>query len=402
MFFCCIFLLSCSAVKTEKTDNNGDPINKAKLENSKIDKEEIKTDPEKKSNNLDSKNDYKPDLSTEDGIKNYLIGEWIFDKEYISDVVCKMIIDDELKVSLSFHDSYKDEAIGDYSGKVSFERAHVKENEAPDLVSIELTDADYTGGKFFFLHRTIYDGKVVMSWFFEDYGDTVFNFLGYDEFQYAPEEIMFEKEVEFKSDLSPRKNSEFYAVFWGKGADKQSMWIDEVNWTPRGYDEYEIIYSERMTFYENDLPESTLYKVADKSISDILGDDLFPGDVYFVETDNKGNIIEFINPEYKEYLESSFEDYSKSEFNDYDESEIYDLIFEIIENEVEETKEYLNLGMEVLIEDEHVSLDGNDCYQIALGTNHEDYFVREIFYGVNVFTRQVYRYDPFTDIWNEL
>lgn len=402
LFFCSVFLLSCSSIKTKKIDNNLKDNNQNKLENLDISKEEVKENSEKDLNKLGSWKVYPPDLTTENGIKDYLIGEWVFDKEYISDVVCKMNIDEELKISLSFHDAYKDQAVGDYFGEISFDRAHVEENEAPDLISIELIDTDCTGGKFFFLHRTIYDEKAVMSWFFEDYGNIIFNLLGSDEFPYAPEEIMFEKEIKVNSDLCLRKNSEFHGVFWGKGADNESLWVDEVDWTPRGYDEYDVIYSERMTFYENDLAESILYKIAKENTSYILGDDLFPGDVYFVKTDAEGNIIEFINPEYKAFLESSFEGEYEEDLEYYNESEIYDLIFDIIENEVDETREYLNLGMEVLIEDDLITLDGYECYKIALGTNHEDHFVREIFYGVNIYTREVYRYDVLTDSWTKL
>lgn len=332
-----------------------------------------------------------PDLSTEEGIREYLVGEWVFDKEYVSDVVCKMSIDEDLNVNLSFHNDYMNEPKGDYAGQIKFDRIYANPKEAPDLLSIELMDTDYPGGDFFFLHRTIYDGKRVMSWFFAGNGNCIFDMLGPDDFEYAPEEIMFEKVSGETSQLRPRKNDEFHAVFWGKGAEGQSLWIDDVRWTLPEQDDFASLYPRQMTLYENDAPESVLYSIAADQISDILGDDLFPGEVYFVQTDEHGNITHFINAEYKKYLEDGL-------YENID-PEIEDLIFDIIMNDIVEIQEYLDAGMTILFTGETTIIDGEECYDVVLGTNHEEHFVREIHYAVNIFTRQVYRLDVLNNRW---
>ena len=75
------------------------------------------------------------------------------------------------------------------------------------------------------------------------------------------------------------------------------------------------------------------------------------------------------------------------------------LIFNIIKNEA---KAYLDAGMTILFTGETIKLDGADCYLVDLGTNHEEQFVREIHYAVNIKTQQVYLYDVIMDTWEEL
>ncbi|HHX62566.1 MAG TPA: hypothetical protein GX707_17915 [Epulopiscium sp.] len=249
-----------------------------------------------------------PNLNPEKGIREYLVGEWIYDNEYGSDVACTMLIDEDLSVNLSFHNTYTNEPKGQFNGEIKLDRAHVNPNEAPDLLYVNLIDTDDSGGVFLFKHRTSYAGKYVMSWFFIGSENCVFNILGAQGYEYAgpeyvPNDIMFEKVNGEITQLSPRKNNEFYAVFWGKGVQDGSLWLDDVEWTPPEEDEFSSVYPYEMTLYENDVPESVLYNIAPEEIRDILGDDLFPGQVYFVETNEHGKIKHFISAERKKFLE---------------------------------------------------------------------------------------------------
>lgn len=328
-----------------------------------------------------------PNLDSVVGIKEYLIGEWVFNNGYVSDVSCKMSIDENLNVNLSFYDEYANQAKGDYTGQIKLDRLYANVKEAPDMLRIELQGAEYSGGDFFFLHRTIYDGKRVMSWFFADGDNCVFSILGPDGYEDVPNEIAFEKVSGEKSRLHPRKNDEFYAVFWGTGPKRQSLWLDDARWTPPEEDNFATVYPSEMTFYENDVVESVLYNIAIDQVSDILGDDLFPGSVYFVKTDDKGNIINFIGAEHKRYLESGSND-----------PEIGDLIFEILK-EADEVQEYLDMGMTMLFSGETSMIDGEEFYLVALGTGHEEHFVQEVHYAVNATTGEVYLDDIINDIW---
>lgn len=404
---CILILNGCSGLKAKIRDKILVPTTPPTAEASDNPKEESNTMSRPKLSKSETKTISRPnlnikedkpvstyDFSTEGDIRDYLVGEWTFDKGYVSDVVCKMVIDKDLNVQLSFHDVYIDEAKGDYSGKIEFDRMYINPNDAPYLLCIDLVDTNDTGGDFLFLHRTTYDGKIVMSWFFAGNGNCIFDILGPDDFEHTPEEIMFEKVSGEMSQLEAYVDTEFYGVFWGKGVDGKSLWIDDVHWP--GWEDHfsrDYPYPRRMALYDNDVPESILYSIAPDRISDILGDDLFPGEVYLVQTDDKGNIIDFIYPEYKEFLEDDIDDGGV---------EIDELIFDIIENDVEEIQEYLNAGMTILFVGETITLDGEDCYYVVLGTNHDENFVQEIFYAVNISTRQVYRYDALTDAWEML
>lgn len=244
----------------------------------------------------------KIDLNTEQGIKEYLVGEWVFDKEYMSDGVCNMSIDYDLNIQLSFQGKYVDDFKGDYVGKIILDRLYANIDEAPDLISIELTDTDLPGGDFLFLHRSIYDEKNVMSLFFAGNGNSIFDiYLCEEESDYAPSEIIFERESGITSQLSPHKNDSFYAIFWGKGVDGKSLWLDDVLLTPTDEYDSDPKYPYKMTYYENDVKESIRYRIHSDSFKDILGDDLYAGQIYFMQTDENGDIIGFENVEDNEY-----------------------------------------------------------------------------------------------------
>ena len=223
-----------------------------------------------------------------------------------------MDIDKDLNVHLSFYNRETNQSKGDYKGIINFDRQYASPNEAPDLISIELIDADHPGGDFFFKHRTVYDGKCVMSLFFAGNGNYIFDMLvDIDNFEYAPEEIIFEKICQEISPLTPLKNSEFYAVFWGDAANGKSLWLDEVQWTPIEEYDPDPMYPDRMMLYEDDVPGSVLYNILPDKLEQIVGTNKyemigmnkFEGEVYFVKTDENGTIIEFEDAAYKAYID---------------------------------------------------------------------------------------------------
>lgn len=327
-------------------------------------------------------------LDDEESIKEYLIGEWIYDYYYRGDVICKMNIDKDLNIHLSFENSYSDQPKGDYLGKITLDRLYADTDQAPDLISIELIDTEEPGGDFLFQHRTIYDQKRVMAWFFAGNGNSVFDILDFTgDFTSTPEEIIFEKTTGEKSKEKSRENDEFYAVYWGMGSDKKSIWLDDVWWTPSEYDDSDPTYMSNMTRYQTDIAESVLYNIDPKEISEILGDDLTEGQVYYVQTDAKGNINYFMSADRKKWIEENDANYEMDSF-----------VVQIIEN-LEEVEEYMSLGMTIEFDGSTFMIEGEEYYEVALGTQHEEYFVREIHYAVNTLTHEVYRYDVLNDIW---
>ena len=247
-----------------------------------------------------------PSLNPQEEIKEYLVGEWIFDKNHISDVICKMDIDKELNINLAFNNTYTHEYNDAWQGEITFDRQYAEIDEKPDLISIELSDDSWPGGDYFFLHRTIYNGKSVMSLFPAANGNGIFDMLGdLDNFEYGPDEIIFEKESGKVSHLPLRKDEEFHAVFWGKGDQEEEFWLDDVLWTPIEDYDPDQKYPDGMIIYENHVKESLLYSLLEVKAKDILlGQNFFFFFFYFVKTDENGKIIEIENAEHKEYIDT--------------------------------------------------------------------------------------------------
>ncbi|MDY0235948.1 MAG: hypothetical protein RBR71_07955 [Gudongella sp.] len=333
---------------------------------------------------------YQPDFSSEEGIRDYLVGEWVYDLYYRGDVICTMNIDEDLNVDLSFENSYSDEPKGDYKGKITFDSVFENPENAPDVISLKLFDTEEPGGDFFFLHRTVYDGKRVMSWFLASNGNTVFDVADpMDGFRSVAEEIIFEKETGEESKEKPRENDEFYAVYWGTGADEKSIWLDDVWWTPPEEEgDFAQEYPRSMTQYETDIPESVLYNIVPDQSFEILGEEIMEGAVYFVQTNEEGDIIYLIDAERKMFMEDS-----------YINPEAEGIIYNVIENDVEEIKPYLEAGMAILLTGETAIIEDEECYLVILGTHNEESFVRELYYAINIYTLQVYRLDILNDIW---
>ena len=68
--------------------------------------------------------------------------------------------------------------------------------------------------------------------------------------------------------------------------------------------------------------------------------------------------------------------------------------------EAAEVRERIDAGMTLLYTGEEAVIDGRDCMLFALGTEHEEQFVREYLYGVC--DNLIYAYDALADAWSPL
>jgi len=239
-----------------------------------------------------------PDMQTEAGIREYLAGEWYFyDPAYLGYKSCRMVIHEDMNVEFVFFDSVTYEPKGEYNGQFAFDRIYADASEAPDMLCLEFTDdSKLLGGDFFFLHRTVYDGRRVMSLFSVGNGGCVFDLLDPSEenrWGYAPVEMLFIKDTGEEYDLAPRRTAEFYAVYWG-GYESVSIWLDDIDWPlPGGYDLEEIgsdsWYRYLTTRYNNEVPVSVIYVLPEDRTQAADGD-LHYGEVYLVNTDEHGEI----------------------------------------------------------------------------------------------------------------
>ena len=178
-----------------------------------------------------------PDMQSEQGIREYLVGEWNFyDSTFPNYKSCRMVIDEDLNVEIAFQSGISDELWGSYSGQFSFNRIFADAHDAPDLLCLELSDSTLLGGDFFFLHRTVVDGYRVMSLFSAGNGGCVFDFLDpevEDEWGSCPVEIRFYQETGGEYDLLPQRNAKINAVYWG-GYEHVSIWLDDIDWPSPG------------------------------------------------------------------------------------------------------------------------------------------------------------------------
>ena len=332
---------------------------------------------------------YPPDLDSLSGIKNYLVGTWVFSDGYRSDVVCDMTIDESFNVQLEFFNLYENEPAGNYTGKVMFDHIYVDPDQAPDYLRIILDDEEVSGGEYYFLHRTNYDGILVMGLFYGGTGSSVFEILGPEGLQETPKDIYFERYANIPPSQEPKKDAQFHAVFWGMGEDQNSIWLDDVAWFDLE-DDLPTDYPREIMQYHNEVNESALYPIPDDLFTEIMGDDLFPGTVYYVETNGQGEVTGLMDPKRAYFAEQG----------EYD--ELSEMLYFILTNGNSEVREYLDAGMKILVDGETINLDGEECYSVILGTDHAGKFTKEIFYAVAFSSEQVHRYDVLTDSWEKL
>ena len=78
---------------------------------------------------------------------------------------------------------------------------------------------------------------------------------------------------------------------------------------------------------------------------------------------------------------------------------IADEVLDIVKNYCEETINYLKKGMTAFCTGDYEIIDGNFCWKVALGTDHDENFVIEFIYAVDLDSKQVYRFDVLENRW---
>ena len=237
-----------------------------------------------------------PDFSTDKGITTYLTGTWKFadTRSDIENPGCTMIIAADLTVSLSFHHPRTKEDMGTYRGKITFDRFFASPREAPDLLCIRLNEPEKRdGGDYVFRHETVYDGKRVMKISLASNGnDFIFdrievNFTERDNGR----DYIFEQETGEQSNTELRKESEFYAIYWG--GNREWMWLDDV--LPNAAAASILsISSENSTakkYYRNEVKESVRYSVSSNADWNIGNWGMTKNGLYAIQTNRQGEVI---------------------------------------------------------------------------------------------------------------
>lgn len=325
------------------------------------------------------------DFADEAALRAVLAGEWIYfaDEDALWAVLAGAGIDclpdsDDPSAWITFSEdgafrmqvkSPLDGTIWEDAGFCRLERLVVGEDEVPDMMALTLSETAADGyvdrpldsvGDFLLWRKTLCDGEVILSLLQVNNGDSTFSVCFND---WAP---ILRRYTGWTSQGEIRKGETFCGAAWKVDYETQTVWLDDITEDGRNIGRYEALPYQAA-------PQLDLYSLPDWSLEN--------GAVWMVRTDAMGRIEEM-----QPYFNGTCEQLT--------EEEAAELLCEVYE-----VQEYLNQGMTMLFDGETEVIDGETCVVIALGTDHEEYFVRELYYAVSP-SGSIYAYDIFTDSWN--
>ncbi len=325
------------------------------------------------------------DFADEAALRAVLAGEWIYfaDEDALWAVLAGAGIDclpdsDDPSAWITFSEdgafrmqvkSPLDGTIWEDAGFCRLERLVVGEDEVPDMMALTLSETAADGyvdrpldsvGDFLLWRKTLCDGEVILSLLQVNNGDSTFSVCFND---WAP---ILRRYTGWTSQGEIRKGETFCGAAWKVDYETQTVWLDDITEDGRNIGRYEALPYQAA-------PQLDLYSLPDWSLEN--------GAVWMVRTDAMGRIEEM-----QPYFNGTCEQLT--------EEEAAELLCEVYE-----VQEYLNQGMTMLFDGETEVIDGETCVVIALGTDHEEYFVREFYYAVSP-SGSIYAYDIFTDSWN--
>jgi len=312
------------------------------------------------------------ELTTEQELISYLSGDWSYIAPDIGMDALGLTISGDGTYSIK-RETPDGSAKYSYSGKWTLTRLYAADNELPDLLSFGLDktdDPDLQGatsvGDYTFYEAAVCDGKLYLSAEQANNGNSLFSYV-FDDFYPT-----FSRATSRKTDETAKKDSVFYAKVWmtsntddGNGMYAWLMYLD--------HDENGLLS-----------PDSDVcvpYVIADSSG---LGEgpaavDPFDGSTFEIETNADGTIIR------ADVIQESYSPTSQEESAS------------TLLAEVPEVKELLDKGM-IMLFDGSEDINGENCVVIALGTDSEEQFVREVYYAVSP-GKSIYRLDPMTGNW---
>ena len=325
------------------------------------------------------------DFADEAALRAVLAGEWIYfaDEDALWAVLAGAGIDclpdsDDPSAWITFSEdgafrmqvkSPLDGTMWEDAGFCQLERLVVGEDEVPDMMALTLSETAADGyvdrpldsvGDFLLWRKTLCDGEVILSLLQVNNGDSTFSVCFND---WAP---ILRRYTGWTSQGEIRKGETFCGAAWKVDYETQTVWLDDITEDGRNIGRYEALPYQAA-------PQLDLYSLPDWSLEN--------GAVWMVRTDAMGRIEEM-----QPYFNGTCEQLT--------EEEAAELLCEVYE-----VQEYLNMGMKMFFDGTRETINDESCVVIALGTDHEEYFVREFYYAVSP-SGSIYAYDIFTDSWN--
>ena len=327
------------------------------------------------------------DFADEAALRAVLAGEWIYfaDEDALWAVLAGAGIDclpdsDDPSAWITFSEdgafrmqvkSPLDGTMWEDAGFCQLERLVVGEDEVPDMMALTLSETAADGyvdrpldsvGDFLLWRKTLCDGEVILSLLQVNNGDSTFSVCFND---WAP---ILRRYTGWTSQGEIRKGETFCGAAWKVDYETQTVWLDDITEDGRNIGRYEALPYQAA-------PQLDLYSLPDWSLEN--------GAVWMVRTDAMGRIEEM-----QPYFNGTCEQLT--------EEEAAELLCEVYE-----VQEYLNMGMKMFFDGTRETINDESCVVITLGTDHEESFVRELFYAVAP-SGAIYAYDLFNDSWNEV
>lgn len=260
-----------------------------------------------------------------------------------------------------------------YEGPFGIYRMEAGDDELPDTLRLALEKTDdpyFTGwssiGDFTLAQRSLCDGNSMLMLEMSPDSETVFSR------HYGDEWSILSKPASAKAQGAVIRGENFLAVAWKceVEGDKAAYWLDDL---------------EGGSFANRGRYESVRYETSPGLITEDMLDFYIPAGTYCeVETDKSGQII-YLHPLRGRSPEG--------------EPQPAVLTMPVLLGQ-DEVNAYLASGMIVMTEEPEI-IAGESCDVYSLGTDHENNFVREVYYAVSP-AGTVYKMDPITGAWELL
>ena len=243
-------------------------------------------------------------------------------------------------------------------------------DDFPDMLSLELdevTDSAQRGGAFL-ISMAFVGGEWRLDLQKTSGGMTLLDLV-----EPANIHTLYREEKEKSSSAGLKKDETFTAKLWERNGQTGLLWL-----------EHGEFYDSDGRFVSDNHNAVRYMLCPDPDMGGLYK--LYEGNVYIFTTVSNGEVVTIRKawPDIGEELD----------FDD-----IMELALEILVRKVPDYREYLSMGMKALFTGETSVIDGKTCYDISVGTDHEEHFVQEVHYSVHLDYGKVYVLDFMNGKW---
>ena len=294
-----------------------------------------------------------------DAYTSAIVGRWLPDEQFSA------VIDNSTVLEISPDNAFTlSTAAGKYTGWLSVGWEAPTDYSDFPVKLIFNTDAENSraaSNGFYWMDMTLYEGEIYLS-----LRKTINEEMLLDDIA-EDNALTFKREKPGSSSHAAiRADSFFPAAFWLIDNDKGEIWLKHV------------VFKDGKYICES--IEAVRYEPSPDIVFDILGNDLFSGQVYDIRTDSQGRVIKLAA-----ILEST----------------AFEKSLAVLAN-ISVYRANIALGMSPLSLREISIIEGATCHIVYVGANYPGQFIREKVYAVNIDDEIVYEYDATRASWRRV